>query len=120
MVTTLSFLFSYALIGLLPLGLGACQRTDTLSALPSPNGEMILRDRLLGNHDRVVCVSRTLSEPCSSRTADVYVTGIVSMNDLRVGWNGDKAIWVEIDSGKVVRYTPNSKHGGVSITLVRK
>ncbi len=109
-----------ALLGSLPLPLSACQRADTLSALPSPNGEMLLRDRLVGTGDRIVCVSRSLSESCSSRTADVYVTDILNSNDLSVGWESDNAVRIEIKSGEVVRYTPASKHGGVTIRLVRK
>lgn len=119
MVKSRSIIIHCALITLLPPSAGACQRADTLSALPSPNGEMMLRDRLLDNHDRIVCISRSLSKECSSRTADVYVTDMKSVNDLRVGWDSDNTVRVEINSGKVVRYAPVSKHGSITITLMR-
>lgn len=105
-------------IGLLSPGVGACQRTDTLAALPSPNGEMLLIDTAVGTNDRFVCISRTLSDSCSSRNSDLFVADLINLDDLRVNWEDDNTARVEVDSGRVVRYNSRSKHG-VKLRLVR-
>lgn len=119
MVTHRSVIVRCALIAALPIGLGACRRADTLSALPSPNGQMLLIDTLVGTHDRMVCVSRSLSDSCSSRNAEVYVTDVASANDLSVRWDSNNSILVEVSGGKVIRHSPVSRRGGIKIRLVR-
>lgn len=119
MVKSQSLLVSFAIIAMLPSGLAACARADPLSVLPSPNGELLLRDTLLAPHDRIICVSHSLADECSSRTAEVYVTDLESTNSLSVRWESDTVVLVEMNGGKIVRSTPTSRRGGVTIRVVK-
>jgi hypothetical protein len=118
MVTSRYVILSSLSAALLANGVAACKRADTLSALPSPNGEMLLIDALVGTDDRIICVASSLSDRCSTDTSDLYVTDLSSPNDLRAAWINENSVRIEINSGHVVRFNSVSKRGGVKIKLV--
>jgi hypothetical protein len=93
----------------------ACQREDTLSALPNDGGTAMLKDRLIGSDARVICVARSLQDPCDPRSAEVYVQNVPALGDVRAEWISDKLVLVTISAGNIRKFVSVSRDGQVTL-----
>jgi hypothetical protein len=83
-----------------------CQRADPLSALPNDSGTEMLRKTALGSDTLLICVTPTLREPCTRRTAEVVVDG---------DWKSDNVVTLRFGTGDIRRLQRRSRSGRVSL-----
>lgn len=95
-----------------------CQRNDTLLALPNRSQTAMLRDVAVGKTARIVCVTATLSAPCSRKTADIYVEARGAAPELTVRWHHDDSVSVSVLRGSVIRMKHSVNVGSEVIKII--
>ena len=97
------------------IGLGVCQRKDPLSVVPNDRGTALLRDTLLGSDTRLICITRTLREPCTLHSAEIVIEKVEDFLAVRAEWSGDDSVTVTIAAGEILRFRTRSRDGQVAI-----
>ena len=96
-----------------------CQRGDTLSAVPSPDGTATLHHRLVGRATHIVCVETVLQGGCSERNADVIIDGVGDPASVRPEWLDNSTVRVSLRAGSLRRSAACSRDGRVQIEVVQ-
>lgn len=96
---------------------GACGQSDPLSAISNSAGTAILRDTLVGQNSRAICVTTTLNEECSSRTSEVFIEDVSDLTDVKAKWIGDDAVSISFYSGRLSRFSNVSRDGSIGIRI---
>jgi hypothetical protein len=93
-----------------------CQRTDPLSALPNDSGTEILQKILLSSDTLLICVTPTLREPCTRRTAEVVVDEISGDYGAVIAeWKSNEVVTLRFRNGNIRRLQRRSRSGRVLI-----
>jgi hypothetical protein len=93
-----------------------CQRADPLSALPKDSGTEMLRKTALGSDTLLICVTPTLREPCTRRTAEVVVDGVAGDTlAVMADWKSDNVVTLRFGTGDIRRLQRRSRSGRVSL-----
>ena len=104
----------------LSLAVSACQGTDPLSVIDNPAGDAAVMHVLLDPQSHAICAARSLSDPCDEQTADVLVSDVAAVGDVKAEWTDNRTLWVKVASGKITRQAARSRDGRTRIEVIRK
>lgn len=106
------------LLAALALVISGCQRADPLSALPNKTGTEMLRKTVLGSDTLLICITPTLQEPCTKKTAEVVAERVPDLMAVRAEWLSSNVVTLVIEGGNIRRLQTRSRSGGVSIRRI--
>jgi hypothetical protein len=104
-------------IGLITIFCCGCERSDVLSANPNAAGTAFLKDVLIGDNARAICVTNTIQESCTSEQSEIYIDDVARLNDVRSAWINDTLVTVDVISGAVRKAADRSNDGRIAIRL---